>query len=659
MLRPGASRPMISGGKFSAEGSEKAVRLALQNPLLGLESRFRLPDAVPPFSNRVYRLFWAIWLAAFLLAIAGPISGLYFRYAAPENNSQLLPGSRLGLALDEADATRIRFPVGPQARSLGIRPGDDIVAVYGIPVPKIMPVSLEELERAPPDPDLVPVYTIFRDALYGAESLDVQLTLRSRDGKDRDVVIQTGEHHIDAGASEMGIRPGLLGFVDLIHVIFYPFLLWAAWILHRRNARDAVSSVLSLAILLTMGTEEPSATALLMADIQRPIHVFLYDVGNVCLLAGILLFPHGKLSPRLVLLLATLPLLFFLSGDLYRVLVLLFMLCAVLMLVGCLKRTPPSDLRQQIKWALYGFSSYAFFWGIATAGDMLKFFAESFSTQLLIEMGAGLSLGIAFLSLQAGLLVALLRYRLYDAEAIISRTASIAIVTLILAAVFAGIMEGIITTMQDVYADSQTPAAMVGAIMATVLIHPLHEKVQGMIERRFHRNLLDLREGLPELMRDLREVADVPEFLQEVLVRVNAGVYATRSAVILGPDIVEVIGITRTDALQWFMSFQPADTEKTLQCNPDDILFPIRVRIDVHGQPGPGWLLIGPRPDGSLVGGDERQAVAEMADPMGRALRIVIAREQDKKEVTDVLTEYRMRLDRLETLLGTGRTKTA
>jgi hypothetical protein len=61
---------------------------------------------------------------------------------------------------------------------------------------------------------------------------------------------------------------------------------------------------------------------------------------------------------------------------------------------------------------------------------------------------------------------------LYDAEAIISRTASIAIVTLCIIAVFAGVMEAIITGMQTIYPDAEMGAAVIGAIVATALFHP-------------------------------------------------------------------------------------------------------------------------------------------------------------------------------------------
>ena len=53
-------------------------------------------------------------------------------------------------------------------------------------------------------------------------------------------------------------------------------------------------------------------------------------------------------------------------------------------------------------------------------------------------MVAGICFALAVLFLQLGLLIALLRYRLYDAEIVISRSANFALITLGVAAVFAG-----------------------------------------------------------------------------------------------------------------------------------------------------------------------------------------------------------------------------
>jgi len=622
-----------------------AVQLALPNALAG---RMKLPDAVPPFSNRIYRLFLLLWVAALLLAIAGPIVGLYDRYAHRDNDALLLPGSRAGIAVSEQDATEIRFTIGPYTRELGIRPGDDIIAIFDLPVPEELPLAERDLTRDVEDP----ARQMFDYLLAGTDQVPIPVTLRSPDGAVRTVTIETGDQHIEAGARELGVPATLLGFVDLVHVITYPFLLWAAWILHRRNARDVVSSILSLAILLTMGTEMPSAAALALAGVPRPVHAFLYDLANICLLTGILLFPYGRLSLRIVALIAALPLLFFLHGDFYRMVFMGFMICAVLMLVRCLQRTPPGDLRQQIKWALYGFSTYATFLAISLVSDMLKSAVGSFAIRLLIEMLSGFALGIAFLSLQLGLLVALLRYRLYDAESVISRTASFAIITLVLGAAFAGVMEGIITTMQILYGEtSETGAAMAGAVAATVLINPLHERVQNWVEGRFHRNLIELRDGLPALMRDLREVASAPEFLQEVLSRVNNGVHAVRSAVVVGRGVEEVLGISQADALRWLISFKPGEGDEPFECDLDDKLFPLRIRLG-SGPLALGWLLVGPRPDGSVAGGDDREALVDVADQLTRSLRIVLKRDKESREISSLLDAFRSRIERLERALS-------
>lgn len=624
------------------------MQLALAGQEKAKGWRFRLPPAVPPFNTRVHRIFSIFWIAAFLLAIIGPAAGIYFRYAAPTNNSQLLLGSRAGFAVSPRDATQIRFVVGPSARDVGLRPGDDIVAIYGIPLPKVMPVNEEALAQNDEDP----AYIMMGNLLYGTDESEVPLTVRDPDGKVRDVTVMTGESHIDAAARGLGISPTLLSFIDLLPVLAYPFLLWAAWILHRRNARDAVSSILSLAVLLTMGAEQPSSTALAMAGVPRWLNVAIFDFGNILLLTGILLFPHGKLSWRLVALLCALPILLVLQGTIYQAVFIGFMVVAVLMLLRSLRATPSSDLRQQIRWALFGFTGYALFRAISIGSDFLKWSATSFGNQLFIEAVAGVALALAVLVLQLGLLIALLRYRLYDAEAIISRTASIAIVTVLLGAGFAGVMEGIITQMQNIYPDSQTPAAMIGAMVAVMLIEPLHRKVSTWAEKRFHKNLLMLKHGLPEAMRDLRDITSFEDFIDEVLSRVVEGVLARRVAFVLGREVKQQIGVTRGEVLRWLAAFTPDENHEKIECHTEDPMFPLRVRVEDGSGALVGWLLIGPRPDGSIAGKDEREAIENIVVPLARSLRVVMSREREKKELMDVLEAHRQRIERIELALG-------
>ena len=164
----------------------------------------------------------------------------------------------------------------------------------------------------------------------------------------------------------------------------------------------------------------------------------LYDLGNMCLLAEILLFPSGQLRPR-----ASIPFLHRLAVA-----------------VRADGRRLPADLRHlhgrrrddlAVAAAPYRerdsaadqmgaarLSRATPCSSLAYLSDMTKLHVGSFGTQLTLEVIAGLSFGLAFLCLQLGLLIALLRFRLYDAEAVISRSANIALITLGVTAVFAG-----------------------------------------------------------------------------------------------------------------------------------------------------------------------------------------------------------------------------
>jgi hypothetical protein len=615
----------------------------------GTLTRLRLPPVVPPFSTRGYRLFSVLWLAAFALALIGPLAGFYSRYTAPANNSQLLLGSRAGLAVSPADATRVRFLVGPPAAH-GIRPGDHIVAVYGLPLPAVMPVTETALAEHADDP----AYIAMGNLLFGMDSAEVPLTLRGTDGTIRDVTVTTGEQHIDAGARRLGISPKLLSFIDLLHVLAYPFLLWAAWMLHRRNSRDVVSSILSLAVLLTIAVEQPSSIFLATVGVPRGVNVALYDLGNVLLLAGILLFPHGSLSWPRVGLIAALGILFFLHGQLYQAYFVGFMVVAVAMLVQCMRGTESNDLKQQIRWALLGFSGYALLRAISIGCDLFKWSSGSFGQQMLLEMLAGVALAIAILVLVFGLLVALLRYRLYDADVVISRSANFAVITLVVAAVFAALADALKQVVYNYYGNtnSEGPVVMAAAI-ATVLINPIQERIQRWSEHRFQRNLVMLRDELPERVRDMRETASLDEMLGEILARVERGVRSVRSAAVIHGAVAQTRGVDIEVVRGWRSTRQGSDYKQDI-CEPEDRLFPIRLPlIPSSGDDQPiGFILVGPRPDGSIPSRDEQKALADVSEPIGRAVRTVMKREERERAVAELIDANSRRIAELEARLA-------
>lgn len=629
------------------------MQLALSNAEGAPKGGIRLPPAVPPFNTRAYRLFSVVWIAAFLLAFAGPLAGFYVRYTSPENNSQLLLGSRGGFAVSPRDATAVRFTVGPDADKAGIQAGDHIIAIYGLPLPKVMPMTEEALAQHADDP----AYITMGNLLYGTDNSDVPLTVRDVNGQVREVTVATGEQHIDAGAKALGVSSKTLSFIDLLHVISYPFLLWAAWLLHRRNSRDAVSSILSLAVLLTIGAEQPSSIFLANLGIPRWLNVALYDLGNVLLLAGIILFPHGKLSWRIVALICSLPILMFLHGTLYQAFFVGFMIIAVLMLLRCLRQTESVDLRQQIRWALFGFTGYAALRVISIASDYFKWSTGSFGQQLLVEMLAGIALALAVLFLQLGLLVALLRFRLYDAEIVISRSANFALITLAVAAIFAGAADALKQVIYNYYGNTGSEGPVViAAALATVLVNPIQERIQKWSERKFQKNLFLLRDDLPEVVRDMRETASLGEMLEEILARIERGVRSVRSAAIVGGRVLRAHDVTVPEVEDWRSLNEGYSKDP---CEKSDRLFPLRVPLvpSSDDEEPIGYLLVGPRPDGSLPSKEEQKALAGVSEAIARAIRTVIKREAREEKVAELIEANARRIAELEALLGAGPSK--
>ncbi len=606
----------------------------------------RLPDKIPDLSRRGLILFQLIWIPALLLAVAGPLAGIWLRFDQAGENSALIVGSRVGLGLSEDDLTKVRFPIGKAAKAAGVKAGDDIIAIDGTPVAKVVPISKRGLARPHDATDMD--YALFTPIIEGGDESDYTIRLRSRDGSEKDFRVRSSEDHIGQAASSVGFPPVLLSVVDLLHLLTYPFLLFAAWILHRRKPEDLISSVLSLAILLTIAAEQPSAGFLtFVLHLPEWAHRLLYDVGNICLLAGVLLFPFGQLRPRFVVVpLALLPVLFLLEGEWYRAVFMLFMAVAVATLFARLRETPPGDARQQIKWALFGFSGYAVFLASALAADAFKLQVGSFGSQLLLELLGGLSFGLAFLCLQLGLMVALLRFRLYDAEVVISRSATFALVTVFIGGIFAASNEAVKVFIQGLYGPNagQSPGIFAAAV-ATVLVTPAQERIQRWSEQRFQRNLVRLREDLPPFLRELRESASIQELLDETLKRIESGVRTTRMAVLVDGTVAAARGIDAKSVKQWLKEFDPASCRDAL-CSTSDKTFPVRVPLQAQADDGDwiGWLLVGPRPDGSLLSKDEQNALVDVAAPITRAVRIVTRRELREKSLIERIEAIEARL---------------
>ena len=100
--------------------------------------------------------------------------------------------------------------------------------------------------------------------------------------------------------------------------------------------------------------------------------------------------------------------------------------------------------------------------------------------------------------------IAILRYRLYEIDRLISRTIAYAIVTGILGATFVVTIIGIQALLAS-YTQSETIAVAASTLVAFALFQPLRRRVQNVVDRRFHRAAIDAERSTTAYAARLRD----------------------------------------------------------------------------------------------------------------------------------------------------------
>jgi MFS family permease len=116
---------------------------------------------------------------------------------------------------------------------------------------------------------------------------------------------------------------------------------------------------------------------------------------------------------------------------------------------------------------------------------------------------AVLSGAVALLAVAIG--VAVLRYRLYDIDRVISRTVAYAIITGLLVGVYAGLV-----LLATQVLRLHTPVAVAAATLAAAaLFSPVRRRVQRMVDRRFNRARYDAETTVAAFAARLKDAVDL------------------------------------------------------------------------------------------------------------------------------------------------------
>jgi hypothetical protein len=164
--------------------------------------------------------------------------------------------------------------------------------------------------------------------------------------------------------------------------------------------------------------------------------------------------------------------------------------------------------RQQLKWFLFATGSFivAIVAGLLTTVEVLFYLAL-----------------VAAAAIPTSAAIAILRYRLWDIDRLISRSLSWALITVVLVAVFAG---GVIAMQAALigFTQGQTLAVAASTLVAAALFQPLRSRVQRGVDRRFDRSSVNRERTAAAFAERLRNEVSMDRVASDLTATIDVAI---------------------------------------------------------------------------------------------------------------------------------------
>jgi hypothetical protein len=165
-------------------------------------------------------------------------------------------------------------------------------------------------------------------------------------------------------------------------------------------------------------------------------------------------------------------------------------------------RRATGERRQQLNWMMAGGAAAL---ALFVAAIVVIAVNHPFFLPHSVRLAVGDVLVVGVAALPASMGVAILKYRLYEIDRIISRTLAYAIVTGLLVGVYAGL----VLLATQVFRFHSTVAVAASTLAAAALFHPLRRRVQLVVDRRFNRARYDADQTIAAFAARLKDAVDL------------------------------------------------------------------------------------------------------------------------------------------------------
>jgi hypothetical protein len=177
--------------------------------------------------------------------------------------------------------------------------------------------------------------------------------------------------------------------------------------------------------------------------------------------------------------------------------------------------------RQQLRWLAVGAALAAVALLVVVVGGVMGRDAVVL---------AALGTCVAVLPLVTG--AAILRYRLYDLDRIISRTVGYGLLTLLLGGAYAGLVLG----LGQLLGRGSSLTVAVATLAVAAVFQPARRRIQALMDRRFNRRRYDAARTIDGFSARLREEVDLDTLTAELLGVVERTMQPTSASLWLRPS---------------------------------------------------------------------------------------------------------------------------
>ena len=191
--------------------------------------------------------------------------------------------------------------------------------------------------------------------------------------------------------------------------------------------------------------------------------------------------------------------------HLFQILTVVLLIVAVISVLVRFRRASGIE-RKQLKW---------FVASIALMGVLVA--ATAAVVIAVPQAGAGVwaPAVVGYATIPPAVGIAVLRYRLYEIDRIVSRTIGWAVVSAVLVAVFAGVILVAQAALSSI-TESNTLAVALSTLIVASLFQPLRRATQGRVDRRFNRTRYGAERTAAAFAGRLRESVDVDRLGSEL-----------------------------------------------------------------------------------------------------------------------------------------------